>query len=76
VPTSAQITEDKCRQIGLAKCSFDITNFEVKDGRKANITIAVSGLSSVLSMAKASRFVTTPGLHHLGLVTGVVPASS
>jgi hypothetical protein len=38
VPTSAQITEDKCRQIGLAKCPFDITNFEVKDGRKANIT--------------------------------------
>jgi hypothetical protein len=38
VPTSAQITEDKCRQIGLATCPFDITNFEVKDGRKANIT--------------------------------------
>ena len=35
VPTSAQITEDKCRQIGLARCPFDITNFEVKDGRKA-----------------------------------------
>ena len=38
VPTSAQITEDKCRQIGLARCPFDITNFAVKDGRKANIT--------------------------------------
>jgi hypothetical protein len=38
VPTSAQITEDKCRQIGLARCPFDITNFDVKDGRKANIT--------------------------------------
>jgi len=38
VPTSAQITEDKCRQIGLARCPFDLTNFEVKDGRKANIT--------------------------------------
>ena len=38
VPTSAQITEDKCRQIGLAQCPFEITNFEVKDGRKANIT--------------------------------------
>jgi cytochrome P450 len=38
VPTSAQINEDKCRQIGLARCPFDITNFEVKDGRKANIT--------------------------------------
>jgi hypothetical protein len=38
VPTSAQINEDKCRQIGLARCPFEITNFEVKDGRKANIT--------------------------------------
>jgi hypothetical protein len=38
VPTSAQITEDKCRQIGLARCPFDITNFEVKDGRKVNVT--------------------------------------
>jgi hypothetical protein len=38
VPTSAQVTEDKCRQVGLAKCPFDITNFEVTDGRKANMT--------------------------------------
>ena len=38
VPTSAQITEEKCQQIGLARCPFEITNFEVKDGRKANIT--------------------------------------
>jgi hypothetical protein len=38
VPTSAQITEDKCQQIGLARCPFEITNFDVKDGRKANIT--------------------------------------
>lgn len=38
VPTSDQITEDKCRQIGLARCPFDITNFAVKDGRRANLT--------------------------------------
>ena len=38
VPTSAQIGEDKCRQSGLAQCPFEITNFEVKDGRKAHIT--------------------------------------
>jgi hypothetical protein len=38
VPTSAQITEDKCQQIGLARCPFEITNFQVKDGRKANVT--------------------------------------
>jgi hypothetical protein len=38
VPTSAEINDDKCRQIGLARCPFEITNFEVKDGRKVNIT--------------------------------------
>jgi cytochrome P450 len=38
VPTSAQINDDKCRQIGLARCPFDITNFKIKDGRKAHIT--------------------------------------
>jgi cytochrome P450 len=43
VPTSAQINEDKCRQIGLARCPFEITNFEVKDGRKASITNSCFG---------------------------------
>src|SRR6202021_2665458 len=38
VPTTAQITEEKCQQIGLARCPFEITNFQVKDGRKANIS--------------------------------------
>jgi hypothetical protein len=33
----------KGRQIGLAHCPFDITNFEVKEGRKANS--ATSGLA-------------------------------
>ena len=35
VPTSDQIDEAKCRQIGFARCPFDITTFEVKDGRKS-----------------------------------------
>ena len=38
VPTSAQINDDKCRQMGLARCPFDITNFKIKDGRNARIT--------------------------------------
>ena len=49
VPTSAQITEAKCQQIGLAQCPFEITNFEVKDGRKANITN--SGFGTVFGVA-------------------------
>jgi cytochrome P450 len=48
VPTSAQINDDTCRQIGLARCPFDITNFEVKDGRKANITN--SGFGTVFAV--------------------------
>ena len=34
-PTSHQIDEAKCEQIGFAKCPFDRTAFEVTDGRKA-----------------------------------------
>ncbi|HWW47514.1 MAG TPA: hypothetical protein VNZ94_06705 [Xanthobacteraceae bacterium] len=34
-PTSNQVDEAKCKQIGFAKCPFDRTAFEVKDGRKA-----------------------------------------
>ena len=49
VPTSAQINEDRCRQIGLARCPFDITNFEVKDGRKVNVIN--SGFGTVFGVA-------------------------
>jgi len=49
VPTSAQINEDKCRQIGLARSPFDITNFEVKDGRKVKVTN--SGFGTVFGVA-------------------------
>ena len=38
VPTSAEIDEEKCKQIGLARCPFDITTLEVKDGRKVGVT--------------------------------------
>lgn len=37
-PTSDQIDEAKCQQIGLARCPFDITTFNVADGRKAALT--------------------------------------
>ncbi|MGB3484114.1 MAG: hypothetical protein WBB07_18095 [Mycobacterium sp.] len=35
VPTSQQVDEARIRQMGLAKCPFDPSSFEVKDGRKA-----------------------------------------
>jgi cytochrome P450 len=34
-PTSHQIDEAKCEQIGFAKCPFERTGFDVADGRKA-----------------------------------------
>jgi hypothetical protein len=54
VPTSAQINSDKCRQIGLARCPFDITNFEVMDGRKARITN--SGFGTVFVVAEGRSY--------------------
>jgi cytochrome P450 len=36
-PTSHQIDEAKCKQIGFAQCPFDRKSFDVKDGRKAVI---------------------------------------
>jgi hypothetical protein len=38
VPTSARIAEEKCRQIRLAFCPFDITTLRVADGRNARLT--------------------------------------
>jgi cytochrome P450 len=35
VPTSHQIDEAKCREIGFAQCPFERKTFEVKDGRNA-----------------------------------------
>jgi hypothetical protein len=49
VPTSAQIDEDKCRQIGFARCPFDITTLAVSDGRRAGLTN--SGFGTVFGVA-------------------------
>jgi cytochrome P450 len=38
VPTSAEIDEEKCKKIGLARCPFEITTLDVKDGRKVGVT--------------------------------------
>ena len=37
VPTSDQVDEAKIHQIGLARCPFDLTQFNVADGRKASV---------------------------------------
>jgi cytochrome P450 len=45
IPTSDQIDEAKCEQIGFARCPFDKAIFEVKDGR--NVGLANSGFGTV-----------------------------
>jgi hypothetical protein len=37
-PISAEIDEEKCENIGLARCPLDITSLEVADGRKVGVT--------------------------------------
>jgi hypothetical protein len=49
VPTSAEIDEAKCTQIGLPRCPFDITTLSVSDGRKVGITN--SGFGTVFAVA-------------------------
>lgn len=49
VPTSAEIDEAKCKQIGLPRCPFDITALPVSDGRKTDITN--SGFGTVFAVA-------------------------
>ena len=44
-PTSHQIDEAKCEQMGFAKCPFDRTAFKVKDGR--NVALHNSGFGAV-----------------------------
>jgi cytochrome P450 len=36
-PTSSDIDEARAKEIGFAKCPFDLTSFDVKDGRKASL---------------------------------------
>jgi len=50
VPTSTDIGEAKCKQMGLPRCPFDITTLTVSDGRKTGITN--SGFGTVFAIAE------------------------
>jgi len=50
VPTSAEINEVKCKQIGLPRCPFDMTTLTVSDGRKTGITN--SGFGTVFAVSE------------------------
>jgi hypothetical protein len=43
VPTSAQVDEAKSKQIGFAKCPFDLTTMRVNDGRNAGMANSAFG---------------------------------
>jgi cytochrome P450 len=47
-PTSDQIDEAACKEIGFARCPFDITSFDVADGRQARV--ANSGFGTVFGV--------------------------
>ena len=49
VPTSAEIDEAKCKQIGLPRCPFEIKTLPLSDGRKTGITN--SGFGTVFAVA-------------------------
>ncbi len=48
-PTSQDVDQARINQIGLAKCPFDLTSFDVKDGRKASLRN--SGWGTVFGVA-------------------------
>jgi hypothetical protein len=60
-PTSADITEEHCQKIGLARCPFEITDFAVKDGRK--VDIINSGFGTVFGVVDG---VSHPVCDHAG----------
>jgi hypothetical protein len=49
VPTSAQVDETECKQIGLPRCPFEITTLPVNDGR--NVGVTNSGFGTVFAVA-------------------------
>jgi cytochrome P450 len=49
VPTSAEVDEARCKQIGFARCPFEITTLPVADGRK--VGLANSGFGTVFAVA-------------------------
>jgi hypothetical protein len=76
VPTSAQIDEDKCRQIGFARCPFDITTCRSATAGTLGSPTAASARCSVWSTASPCRSATMPGLRRSASATGGVQASS
>jgi cytochrome P450 len=48
-PNSQQVDEARIKQLGLAKCPFDLTSFDVIDGRK--VTLRNSGWGTVFGVA-------------------------
>ena len=43
VPTSDQVDEAKSRQMGFARCPFEVTTLKVADGRNAGLTNSAFG---------------------------------
>ncbi len=76
VPTSAEIDEAKCKQIGLPRCPFDITTLPVSDGRKTGVTNSGFGTGFAVSDGKLLRCATMPDLPRSASAIDAAPASN
>ncbi|NET44490.1 hypothetical protein [Okeania sp. SIO2B3] len=54
VPTSDEITEEKCKQIGFVQCPFHKADFNVDDGRNAQVTN--SGFGTVYNVTEGKTY--------------------
>ncbi|NET16104.1 MAG: hypothetical protein F6K08_26400 [Okeania sp. SIO1H6] len=54
VPTSDEITEEKCKQIGFVQCPFHKEDFNVDDGRNAQMTN--SGFGTVYNVTDNTTY--------------------
>ena len=75
VPTSADVDEVKCKQIGLPRCAFDITTLAVSDGRKTCITNSGFGTVFAVTDGKPDPAATTLTSRRSALAIGAAPAS-
>ena len=58
-PTSHEINDAECDQTGFARCPFESTTFEVKDGR--NAAIHNSGFGTTYGIVDGKAFVSASG---------------
>ena len=76
-PTSHEIDEARMQQIGFARCPFDRTAFDVKDGRKASLNNSAFGtVYGVVARQAAARLRLCRLCARSGSAIAAAPASN